>query len=878
LPGSIVTARKQRTSTGALREYRRKRDFRSTKEPAGKDPGREVGHRFVVQKHAARNLHYDLRLEHDGVLKSWAVPKGPSADSSVVRLAVQVEDHPLEYYDFEGTIPKGDYGGGTVMVWDVGTWTALGDIDEGLRRGSLKFSLNGKRLHGGWALFRTKSAAGTSKPQWLLRKEKDRWERKSDSDEDLTSQHTTSILSRRSMDEIATASDDKAKVWQDSRSKPGKAAQPSRSSTKSAKLRASKRRTAVQAASLPNAVQIAKAPTISPQLATTTASVPTGDGWLHEIKFDGYRLMCYLNKGTVRLITRGGHDWTAKYQEVADSLSELNVNDAVLDGELIAFDIKGRSTFNAMQNATRRSGSRRLELHLFDVPYCNGYDLRRTPLIDRKVLLKEMLLDADEGLHFSDHIIGHGEKMFREACQHGLEGTISKRVDSQYVSSRTSSWLKNKCKHRQEFVIGGYSDPEGARSGFGALLVGVYEGKKLVYCGRVGTGFDQATLSSLYKQLLKLQLAKTAFDVSPTGADAKGAHWVKPDLVAELEFSEWTDDNRLRHPVYLGLRADKPASRVVREHALTATPAKVTSTNAAGLKTASGVTVAGVALSNPDRMLYPKVKVTKRNLAEFYEAIAERILPHIINRPLTIVRCPKGLPSKCFYQRHMNETLPPTLRGVRVCEGDEVVQYIVLDDLAGLVSLVQLSTLEIHPWGAMADAIDRPNRLIFDLDPGPGVPWKRVVEAAMTTRDILASANLQSFVQTSGGKGLHVIVPIMPRADWDEAKAFCKAVAQVMATREPKKYTATLSKSKREGKVFIDYLRNGKGATSVASYSARARDGASVATPLSWEELPDLRRADAFTVKNLPQRLQAQKADPWKAYFKLRQYLPAATK
>lgn len=634
----------------------------------------------------------------------------------------------------------------------------------------------------------------------------------------------------------------------------------------------------LSAETLPNAAPVRAAPTIAPQLATVTTAVPVGEEWLHEIKFDGYRLMCYVHKGTVRLITRGGHDWTAKYREIADAIAKLDVSDAVLDGELIALDYQGRATFNAMQSAMLAAAkSRRLQLHLFDLPYCDGFDLRRSPLIDRKRLLKHLLAEADDPLHYSDHVIGRGDEVFRQACQRRLEGIISKRVDSHYVSSRTSSWLKNKCKHRQEVVIGGYSDPEGKRKGFGALLAGVYEGDKLVYCGRVGTGFDEAALAPLTKRLSKLKLTKSAFDVPPTRVEAKGAHWVKPLLVAEVEFGEWTDDHRLRHPVFLGLRTDKPATQVVRERADINTPV-VAATDSIGGKFMSGATVSDVALSNPDRMLYPKAKVTKRDLAEFYETIAKWILPHIVNRPLTIVRCPKGLPNKCFYQRHLNETLPPTLRGVRVREGSELVQYIVLDNLAGLISLVQLSTLEIHPWGSMADDVERPNRLIFDLDPGPGVPWKRVVEAARTTRDILAAAELQSFVQTSGGKGLHVVVPIVARAGWDEAKAFCKAVAQLMASREPTKYTATLSKSRREGKVFVDYLRNGRGATSVASYSSRARDTASVATPLTWAELPGLRRANGFSVRNLPRRLDALKADPWESFFTLRQQLPTPGK
>ena len=615
-----------------------------------------------------------------------------------------------------------------------------------------------------------------------------------------------------------------------------------------------------------------------PQLATLADRVPAGDQWLHEIKFDGYRLMCYVMQGRVRLMTRRGLDWTSKFREVADAIAALPVEDAILDGELIALDSTGRSTFNAMQNALRVGTSRRLQLHLFDLPYINGFDLRRTPLVERKALLEQVLASARRSavLHFSDHVVGHGDRMFQQACEQGLEGTISKRVESPYVSSRTSSWLKNKCKHRQEFIIGGYSEPEGSRTGFGALVVGYYDNKRLIYAGRVGTGFSSATLKSLYARLRANELARTSFDVPPTGAEAKGVHWVKPVLVAEVEFSNWTDDGRLRHPAFLGLREDKAADKVVRE-----TPVHVASASAPkpqppsrNRSTSDAGSVAGVAISNPQRVMYPDAKLTKLDVARYYEAIAPRILPHIVNRPLTIVRCPKGLPSKCFYQRHLTETLPAALRGVNVLEKGQVYQYIVVDDLEGLISLVQHSTLEFHPWGSRADDLDRPDRLVFDLDPGPDVSWQRVREAALRTRDVLAAAKLKSFVQTSGGKGLHVVVPIVPRANWEEARSFCQAVAQFMAAQEPSRYTAILSKSKRTGKIFIDYLRNSRGATSVAPYSTRARPGAKVATPIRWDELPKIRGADVFDVRDVSRRVGRGSRDPWEDYFDVRKDLP----
>jgi bifunctional non-homologous end joining protein LigD len=649
--------------------------------------------------------------------------------------------------------------------------------------------------------------------------------------------------------------------------------------------RVSNSKPSLDPAALSNAVRVQRAPAIRPQLATLSESVPAGDQWLHEIKFDGYRFMCYLLRREVRLITRGGHDWTSRFAEIADAIRRVPVDEAILDGELIGFDVQGRPTFNAMQNSLRAGGSRRLQLHLFDLPYCDGYDLRQSPLIERKTLLQKLVGSAAQpALHYSEHVVGHGDDVFNQACERGLEGTISKRLDSHYVSTRTASWLKNKCKQRQEFVIGGFTRSESDRSGLGALVLGYYEAGRLIYCGRVGTGFDRETLQSLYAELVEREQHRTPFAVPPVGADARHVHWVKPELIAEVEFGLWTEDGRLRHATFIRLRTDKRPDEVVRETPLRKSQSRHTAAAAPRRQsmdrrgpTGAGDEIAGVQLSNPQRVMYPQGHrgITKRDVAAYYETIADRILPHIVNRPLTIVRCPKGLPSKCFYQRHLNQTMPAALRSVNVREDDRLVQYIVLDDLAGLISLVQHSTLEIHPWGSQVDSIEQPDRLVFDLDPGPGVSWKRVVEAARSAREVLASIKLQSFVQTSGGKGLHVIVPIVPRAGWPEAKSFCEAVAQFMAKREPSKYTATLSKARRVDRIFVDYLRNGRGATSVAPYSTRARAEATVACPIRWEELSTVRSASAFTLRNVLKRLAALKADPWQGYFALKQHLPA---
>jgi bifunctional non-homologous end joining protein LigD len=532
----------------------------------------------------------------------------------------------------------------------------------------------------------------------------------------------------------------------------------------------------------------------------------------------------------------------------------------------------------------RSRARRKLQLYLFDVPYCEGFDLTQASLLERKALLESLLPDrgreAGSGvLQFSDHVVGQGAALLRQACRNALEGVISKRADSPYVAGRGRLWVKSKCTNRQEFVIGGVTEPEGSRQGFGSLLLGYYDDGKLIYSGRVGTGFTEKTLADLSTKLGKLRRASTPFAVPPARSEMKGVRWVEPRLVAEVQFAQWTSDGRLRQPSFEGLREDKEPSEVTRERAKPIATMERPGGSSRTLRRSKppqgGSIVAGVQLTNPDRVLYPEDKITKIDLARFFDEIADWILPHVTKRPLTLVRCPRGHQQKCFFQKHVNETLPAAIRGVEIREKTGKGRYIVIDDRTGLISLIQLGTLELHPWGCRADDVEHPDRLVFDLDPGPGVRWNSMIEAAGLTRRLLASAGLESFVQTSGGKGLHVVVPLLPKAGWDDAKAFCRAVAHTMQQHDPARYIATMSKSLRKGKIFIDYLRNSRGATSVAPYSTRARPHATVATPLRWDELDSITDAAAFNVKNLRRRLAKMKSDPWNGYFGIDQTLPS---
>jgi bifunctional non-homologous end joining protein LigD len=813
-----------------LREYRSKRDFRQTSEPRGADPSDPSGRLYVIQKHAARRLHYDLRLELEGTLKSWAVPKGPSLRSGEKRLAVHVEDHPVEYGSFEGIIPKGEYGGGTVMLWDRGEWEPVGDPREGYRSGKLKFRIHGEKLKGLWTLVRMHGKGGEEDKNWILLKDKDEEAHPS---RDILEERPLSVSTLRSMEEIAGAWDP-----------------------------------------VEGAVKGTLPQRFTPQLATPSLHPPEGDGWIHEIKYDGYRILCLVKDHKPSLISRNGKDWTQRFRQIADAVSSLPVSNVVLDGEIVVLRPDGTTDFQALQNLLQGIGSGNLVYYLFDLLHYEGYDLTGTPLLRRKELLRRVIENSDQPpspLRYSDHIRGEGPEVFLTACRLSLEGIVSKRVDSRYLQKRSRSWLKIKCFKRQEFVIGGYTEPSGSRKGFGAVLVGYFDEKgELIYAGRVGTGFDEQTLSRIKIQMEGMVRKDAPFTNPPVGREARGVHWVAPELVAEVEFSEWTHEGILRQPSFKGLREDRSPGEVSLEKPLEAGPGP---NSPFPRKGSPQDRVAGVPLTNPDRILYPAQGITKWELARFYEEIADWILPHISRRPLMLLRCPEGHGKECFYQKHLDDPLPGALRGLPIREkGKEGVQtHILLDDVSGLISLVQLGVLEIHPWPCREDDLERPDRMIFDLDPGPDVEWEEVVRCAGLLRDTLRELGLESFVKTSGGKGLHVVVPLIRRTEWSEMKAFSRAIAEGIAREEPRSFVTTVSKQKRKGKIFIDYIRNSRGATTVGAYSTRALPGAPVSTPVGWDELFSGTKSDAFTLENLPHRLRSLPGDPWAHILSCRQ-------
>jgi bifunctional non-homologous end joining protein LigD len=813
-----------------LAEYRRKRDFHKTLEPAGADEAAEQGCLYVMHKHAASHDHFDLRLQQGDVLKSWALPKGASLEPGEKRLAVEVEDHPLEYGGFEGIIPKGQYGGGTVMLWDAGSWSVAGKHDAD----HIDLELHGKKLEGRWTLVRTKGR-GTGNQEnrnWLMIKRSDEPTRKLQPDDQ-------SVASGRTMDEIAA---DTSRVWMSKEAATERPPLPDASAI-----------TRAQAADLPV--------TMGPQLTTLVDKAPTGADWLHEIKFDGYRIMARLERGEVRLYTRNGKDWTARFPEIARRLSTLPVESAMIDGEVTVLDDQGATSFRKLQEALSAGDTEHLRYYCFDLPYLDGHDLTAAPLIERKQALVGVLeaagVSKQDPVRYSEHIEGKGQAFYEQACELGLEGIVSKRADAPYRSRRERTWLKIKCSHQQEFVVGGFTRPGGSRTGFRSLLLGAFDGPDLRYEGRVGTGFSAQQLEDLHRQLKAMTVAEKPFaDAVP---DTKGVTWVEPRLVIEVEYTERTRDGRLRHPVFRGVRDDREPREVTVNQAQ---PQPLGST--AKSENAPGqVMIAGVRISHPDRILYPEQGVTKVDLARYYEDIADWVVPLIERRPLSLLRCPEGAESECFFQKHPSPSLTKGLPRVAIAEKDATRDYVYVESLAHLVTLVQAGTLELHPWGCHVEDIEHPDLMVFDLDPGPDVAWQRMIDTTRDLRDRLADLGLTSFLRTTGGKGLHVVVPLQPRADWDELKAFARAVAERHVADDPERLTSNMSKAKRQGRIFVDYLRNGRGATAIASYSARARPGAPVAVPVRWDELDASLRPDRYNVHNLQRRLRALKSDPW---------------
>lgn len=802
----------------SLDSYNTKRDFKKTREPAGK-AGRKAGNSFMVQMHAASRLHWDFRLELDGVLLSWAVTRVPSGDPKVKRLAVRTEDHPLSYATFEGTIPKGEYGGGTVMLWDRGTWENESDPREGVKKGKLHFKLTGERMKGEWVLIRLKPEAKAE--NWLLGKINDEFA----TGEDLA--FDIGVGSGLTMDEIAA----------------GKVAAVA-AAVKAAPA-AKKRRKPV--AGTPPAFR-------EPQLATLVDGPPAGNDWVHETKYDGYRALLAVGGGKCVAYTRSGLDWTAKFQSIADAAAALPCDSALIDCEIVALDAAGKPSFGTLQNALKEGGP--LLAFAFDLLEIDGEDIAGLPLVERKARLAHLLESVGPPLHYSEHVRGGGEKLFAALCAGGYEGVISKKADARYKAGRAGSWLKSKCLHRQEFVIGGWSTSDKGR-GFASLLLGVYEGDRLVYAGRVGTGFNDKTLADLTARLAKLAIDKPAYADKLPALARRGANWVKPELVAEIAFTEFTADGHLRHPSFIGLRADKPAKEVVREVA-TADEAPV----AKKPKPAAKPKGSGVVISSPDRVVFPELGLTKGQLAAYYETVADVMLPELKRRAISLVRCPQGRAKQCFFQKHDSGMFPDSVHSVPVAESDGKTEpYLYVEDAAGLLACVQMGTIEFHGWGSRVDDLERPDRLVIDLDPDEAVSFEAVRLAAELVRDRLKTRGLDSFPMLTGGKGVHVVAPLKPKAEWPEVKAWARAFAEALEAEAPDAFVANMSKAKRKGRIFVDWLRNQRGATAVLPFSVRARAGAGVAVPLTWAQLKEVEAGNAFTAAD-PAAVLAQAARP----------------
>ncbi|MGH7047108.1 MAG: DNA ligase D [Stellaceae bacterium] len=875
----------------ALTEYRRRRDFRRTPEPAGSaDAAHAAVHAgasgplsFVIQKHAARRLHYDFRLELDGVLKSWAVPKGPSLDPAEKRLAVHVEDHPLEYGGFEGVIPEGEYGGGSVLLWDRGSWNpADPDPTEAYAKGNLKFTLDGEKLHGKWALVRMGGKAATERREnWLLIKERDAAARPKSGDAVVADQ-PLSVVSGRGLDEIAT---DRDRVWGPNGEETPRSAGGSRDHPDPARLAGARR------GRMPARLQ--------PQLATATGAAPDGPQWFHEIKHDGYRLIARIDStrpdstrpdsagpdsagpdgGGVRLSTRGGLDWTGKFPALVAALAALPIEAALIDGELVHLEADGTSDFGHLQDAIANGRTDELVFYAFDLLHLDGYDLTGASLEDRKAALAQIIPTHSAGmLRYSDHQVGQGPEFFRHACGYQLEGIVSKRRDRPYHPGRDDSWLKIKCANRDEFVVIGFTDPAGHREGLGALLLGYYDRHRaLHYAGRVGSGFGDAQLAALRARLdpFARKEAPLAIGALPKRVLLKGVHWTQPALVAEVRYAGWTADQVLRHATFIGLREDKNAEEVVREtEPMAASSDRVAAPAPAHIARDGSSEFEGVRLTHAERVLYPGEGITKLDLAHYYAAIGDWALPHLGHRPLSLVRCPNGEGGEQFFQKHAGASVPEAVRRIEI-DGEN---HLALDDLAGLVALVQIGVLEIHPWGSTTDRIETPDRVTFDLDPDIGLPWAQVTAAALEVRDALTGLGLSSFAKTTGGKGLHVVVPLTARLDWEAIKTFSKAVAEQIADQSPQRYTTNQSKRARQGRIYIDYLRNSRGATAIGAYSTRARPGATVATPVFWDEVEAGVRPEGFTVTTIPDRLAKLQSDPWAEIGKVRQTVSAAAR
>ncbi len=837
-----------------LADYHAKRDFGITAEPAGKALVRKRSARptalsFVVQKHWASRLHYDFRLELDGVLLSWAVPKGPSFDPSKMQMAIHVEDHPLDYAAFEGTIPAKQYGAGRVIVWDRGTWEPVGDPREGMVKGKVLFKLHGEKLAGLWELVRI-AKPGDKQDPWMLFKKKDGWARPL-ADYDVIAALPDSVVVKP-LGLVETR-------------------EPRESGAKGAPGRSGKSRDTARA-DLSAAVPAPLPARLGPQLATLVTAPPNGD-WIVETKFDGYRLMARIEDGKATLVTRGGHDWTSKMPALAADLESMQIGSAWLDGEIIVMGRAGIPDFNALQNAMDSASSSEIEYFVFDLPFHGGRDLRQVPLLSRRAVLREVVeAHPADRVRLSQTFDAAPAQMLEAACAMQLEGIILKRADAPYVSARTETWLKLKCSLRQEFVICGFTDRANAAAEVGSLLLGYFEAGTLTYAGNVGTGWDARTGHDMHARLAKLEVDKPLFAAETVKPGrwgrrtAGGERWVAPTLVAEVAFREWTPDGHVRHAVFQGLRVDRAATTVVREVALQTVGAAAPPPPAASVK-----------VTNPDRVVDASTGLTKVALVRYYESIAERMLPHLRDRPVSLVRAPEGIAGELFFQKHP-ETRMPGLRVLDKSLWPNHSALLAVDTAEALLSAAQMNTIEFHTWNSTAADIDRPDRMIFDLDPGEGVGWAHIQEAAILVRAMLTELSLDSWLKTSGGKGLHVVVPLAPKRDDVTVKAFSQAIVQHLAKTIPQRFVAKSGGSNRVGKIFIDYLRNGHGQTTAAAFSARSRPGLGVSMPVSWEQLGSLKGGAQWTITTAREYLSFEQSDPWSGYWSSAQSLAAAMK
>jgi len=866
----------------ALSSYNVRRDFTKTAEPSGKlRETRAKSLRFCVQKHNATRLHFDFRLELDGVLKSWAVTRGPSTDPADKRLAVRVEDHPFDYRDFEGTIPQGEYGGGTVMLWDEGAWEPVGDPHQGLATGDLKFRLFGQRLKGVWVLVhmkgRDRQTRSGTRENWLLIKHHDDFATDGQGAR-LVSTERTSISTGRNMEAIAAGEQPpkpRRAISTDTEPSRSGDPQPPVVARPIAKSKAAPRHDSAR--TLPRTRALALPAFRPPQLATLVDEVPAGRNWQFELKYDGYRCLAAIAGDEVRLYTRNGKDWTDTFGNLVPALQTITRGTLLLDGEICAMK-GGRTDFSALKDALGDGGP--LTYFIFDLLEQDGEDLAVLTQVERSQRLDDMLAGLPEGspLVRSVAVHGHGETVFNYVCAEGLEGVIAKSTNAPYRGDRSRSWLKIKCLKRQEFVVGGWRKSD-RKSTFASLLLGTWEKGKLVYRGRVGAGWNENDIKELQAELDRRDVSATPFDPAPPKLVMRDATWVKPGLVVEVAYTELTPDNYLRHPSFIGLRRDKPARTIALETPVSTreVSAMEASDPKLDLSDARGIAVAkreGVNLTHPDRVVYPGQGVTKAEIIAYYDAVAERMLPHLVNRPLSLVRCPQGRSKSCFFQKHASNGFPEQFKSFAIREKDGTEDdYMYVTGLAGLVAGVQMNALEFHVWGSRIADIERPDRIVFDIDPDAGLDFGDVKQAARDIRQRLVDLGLETFPMVTGGKGIHVIAPLAPVAAWPEVKAFCKAFAHGLELDEPARFVANMSKARRKGRMFVDYLRNERGSTAVAPFSTRSREGAPCAVPVSWDEVPELRAANQYSLKAAAAR--AAVPDPWTGYDVLKQAIDA---